>query len=776
MANAKKQKLVRRTLIRGFWSLMFIGIFSVILLFLMASWGAFGKLPTFEELENPDLAVATEVYSSDGELLGKIYRKNRVNITYNDLPQHLVNAIVDTEDERFYNHSGIDMRSTGRAVALLGRRGGGSTITQQLAKNLLEQGRGEHTVQGYIGRVFEKSKEYIVALKLEKRYTKQEILAMYLNQFDFVNNAIGIQTASKVYFNKHVNELDTIESAVFAGMLNNPSAFNPRQNPKDSKVRRNVVLYQMHRNGDLTKEERDSLMDVETVIDFNLDDHNSGLAPYMRSYIQNEFLPNWVKNNPKVDGSTYDIYRDGLKVYTSVDSRMQAIAEKAVSDQLQQLQKKFDKVYKNKDLWSSKQAKTALGIAISNSERYNSIKRAHKDWSRERVIEEMKIPVDMRLYDPVKGSKDTLLSPLDSIKYNRALLQSAFLVTEPTTGQIKAWVGGRNFRYFKYDHTTTKRQVGSTFKPFLYSVAIENGWAPCYTVPNLPVQVVTATGKVWSPKNSGVAFDGRPITLKYGLSQSMNNISAALIKEIGPRPVITLAERAGLKDVPEVYSIALGTTEQSVQDLTQAYTMFANKGVSIAPYVVTRIEDKNGNIIQEFSSNQVTEVISPQLAYTMLQMMRGVVTGGTAQRIGWQWGLDNFIAGKTGTTNDNTDAWFVGLTPQLMGVVWTGADDNAIHFPTWSGDGQGARSALPIWGQFFRDLYKRQDEFGIKQYSEFEMPANMTVSLNCDATNMYNPLMGPGTTYSGSGEVIPQNTVSTGGDTVKPKNEEEDFE
>ncbi len=780
MAKKEKRKLFRNSLIRVFWSLMVFGIACVALLFLLTSWGVFGKLPTFEELENPDLAVATEVYASDGEMLGKIYRKNRVNITYDDLPPHLVNAIVDTEDERFYNHSGIDMRSTTRAIMLLGKRGGGSTITQQLAKNLLKQGRGDKTIKGYVDRVFEKAKEYIVSLKLEKRYTKQEILAMYLNEFDFVNNAIGIQTASKVYFNKTVGELDTLEAAVFAGMLNNPSRFNPRQNPIDSKTRRDVVLHQMFRNDDLTKKQRDSLQALSTEIDFRLDDHNTGLAPYLRSVIQNEFLPNWVKNNPKVDGSKYDIYRDGLKVYTTIDSRMQEIAEQAVTEHLIDLQKTFDKTYKNSNLWKNSAAQSALNNAIINSDRYQSIKRANKDWSKEKVIEDMEHPIEMTVYHPVKGQIDTLLSPLDSIKYHRQMLQSAFLVTEPTTGHIKAWVGGRNFRYFKYDHTTTKRQVGSTFKPFLYAVAIENGWSPCFTIPNMPVEIITPTGKLWAPKNSGQSeYDGRPITLKYGLANSMNNISAQLIKDIGPRPVITLAERAGLKNVPEVYSIALGTTEQSLMDMTQAYSMFANNGVSIAPYFVTRIEDKNGNVLQDFGSNRVTEVISPQTAYVMLQMMRGVITGGTGQRIGWQWGLDNFIAGKTGTTNENTDGWFVGLTPQLMGIAWTGADDQAIHFPKWSANGQGSRAALPIFGRFFKELYKHQDEYGVRQYSDFKSPGGITTTMNCDDTNMYSPIPGQPGTLTPDGQVVPTmpgNNQITNGDVVQPKNEDDEFE
>ena len=775
--ETNKQPMLRKSLIRGFWTVMFAGIVGVALLFLLASWGVFGKLPTFKDLENPNLAVATEVIAEDGVILGKIYRKNRVNVTFDQLPSHLVEALVATEDERFYKHSGVDLKSTLRAVVFLGNRGGGSTITQQLAKNLLEQGRGERTIRGKIQRVLEKAKEYIVAIKLERSYTKQEILAMYLNQVDFVNNAIGIQSASKIYFNKTVQELDVEEAAVFAGMLTNPSRYNPNRFQDFATTRRNVVFGQMRKNNFLTREEQDSLSLLPLELDFTRDDHNTGLAPYLRAVIQNDFLVDWVKNNPKVDGERYDIYRDGLKIYTTINSDMQQLAEKAVQDHLTELQEDFSKEKSRGNIWENSKVKTALALAISNSDRYNSLKRNNSGWSRERVIEEMQKPVETTIYHPIKGEVDTLLSPMDSIKHHRLMLQSAFLVTDPSNGHVKAWVGGRNFKYFKFDHITTPRQVGSTFKPFLYAVAIDNGWSPCFTINNLPVSIRTETGKMWTPKNSGgSSYDGRPIRLKDGLAQSMNNISAELIRNIGPRPVISLAERAGLENVPQVYSIALGTTEQTVFDLTEAYTAFANEGVATEPMFISRIEDKNGNVLAEFAPGRVVEAMSPQTAWIMLQMMRGVVTHGTASRISWKYGLNNFIAGKTGTTDDNTDGWFVGLTPDLMGVVWTGADDPALHFNS-TAKGQGANAALPIWANFFKELYQNEEKYGVARDANFHQPANITTSLNCD-----DPMAGFGgqqtTTLEKdhTGTVIPNDQSETSGGVLDPDDEEEEFE
>lgn len=732
-----KKTLLRNFFIKSFWAAIFAGFAFVGLLFLLTGIGLFGKLPSFKELENPNLAVATEVISSDGEILGKIYRKNRVNVTYDKIPVHLVDAIVATEDARFFNHSGIDIRATIRAIVLLGKRGGGSTITQQLAKNLLEQGRDGRSIGNLPKRIIEKVKEYIVALRLEKSYTKSEIVTMYLNQFDFVYGAVGIQSASGIYFNKDVSELNIEEAAVFAGMLKNPSRYNPRgsSNQERAFYRRNTVLDQMvnykkYTTTKLDAKTRDSLQEMEIKLDFNPQTHNTGLAPYLRSMIQNDFLKQWIKENPKVDGERYDIYHDGLKIFTTIDSRMQAYAEEAVQEHLVFLQEKFDAEKKRIDPWKNAKAKRVLESTIENSERYKSLKEEHKNWSHEQIIEEMGKPISMPIYHPVKGEVDSLMSPIDSIKYHRLMLQSAFILTEPQTGHIKAWVGGRDFTYFKYDHATSPRQVGSTFKPFVYSVAIENGWSPCFTIPNLPVSIELPTKQIWTPKNSGgSSYDGSPITLKAGLANSMNNISAQLIKDIGPLPVKTMAERAGLKNIPEVHSIALGASEQSVIDMARAYTTFANKGVTTEPIYVSRIEDKNGKVLAEFIPSKV-ETMSPQTAYIMSQMLRGVVTNGTATRISWKYGLSNFIAGKTGTTNDNTDGWFVGFTPELVGVAWTGCDDPALHFIS-TAYGQGASAALPIFGLFFKKLYEHAEDFDINKNATFVAPPNLGYNMDC---------------------------------------------
>ncbi len=756
--------------IKALWALFALGILALVLLFAGASMGLFGPLPSFEELENPDIAVASEVISADGVVLGKIYRQNRVNAEYEELPKHLVDALISTEDARFRKHSGVDLKSTLRAIVFLGKRGGGSTLTQQLAKMLV------HDRQSSLPkRVIQKVKEYIVAIRLEKRYTKNEILAMYLNQLDFVNNAIGVKSAARIYFNKTLDELSIEEAATLVGMAKNPSLYNPNRNEERKELtrgRRNVVIRQMVKYGKLDRREKDSLQALALNLDFKRDDHNTGLAPYLRSVIQNDFLKEWIEKNPRIKGEKYDMYRDGLKIYTTIDSRMQALAEDALEGHLVDLQKDFDRQNKARDPWKGKKEKAALEIAIVNSERYQSLKRANKSWSKDKIKEEMGKKENMLVYHPTKGEVDTLMSPMDSIKYHRTMMQSAFVVVDPGTGHIKSWVGGRDFKYFKLDHATTKRQVGSTFKPFLYTVAINNGWSPCFQVPNLPVSIQTKTGKVWTPKNAGQhAYTGEPVTLKYGLQRSWNNISAYLINEIGPRPVMQFTERLGLEDVPEVYSIALGTTEQSVLDMAHAYTAYANRGISTEPIFVTRIEDKNGNVLAQFVPESV-EAMRPELAYTMLQMMRNVVTGGTGIRLNSRYGLsDVFIAGKTGTTDDHSDGWFVGLTPELIGVVWTGCDDPVLRFRRLSLGG-GNNMALPVFGRFFRELYKKQKELGVSRYANFVQPDFLTVSMDCD--NYYSPGIDfPTQPGVESGTTVPP--VSDGG-TVEPVEDEEDFQ
>jgi len=766
--NTKKSKPLVNKIIKLFWGSIGLGIISVVLLVLLTSWEVFGPLPDFEELENPDIAVATEVYSADGEILGKIYRKNRVTVTFDEFPPHLVDALLATEDIRFYKHAGIDLKSTIRAFAFLGKRGGGSTLTQQFAKNILHDRKSNLLKRG-----IQKVKEYIVAVRLERSYTKEEILAMYLNEVDFSHNAIGIKTAAKVYFNKDVKDLTIEEASVFAGMLKSPYYKNPKSFPEDSTIRRNSTINQMAKYNKISKAARDSIKQIPIKLDFNKDDHNTGLAPYLRSVIQNDKLKQWIEENPRLDGEKYDMYRDGLKIYTTIDSRMQAIAEKSVQSHLIELQKDFDKQNKRTDIWKDKRAQTALQIAISNNERYQN--RRRKGMEREKIIEEMSKELEMTVYHPLKGEVDTVMSPIDSIKYHRTMLQSGFVAMDPHTGHVKAWVGGRDFQYFKLDHATTKRQVGSTFKPFLYTVAIDNGWTPCFTVPNYPVSIQTKTGDIWTPKNSDSdEYDGRPITLKEGLARSKNTISAFLIKEIGPEPVKELTTRLGLKDIPSVYSIALGTTEQSVVDMAQAYTAYANSGVSTEPIVITRIEDKNGNVLGEFVPSKV-EAMSKELAYTMVEMMRGVVTGGTAGRLSWKYGIKNYVVGKTGTTDDHSDGWFVGLTPDLIGVVWTGCDDPVLRFRSIA-KGSGTNMALPIWGQFFRDVYEEEDTFGIKKAAYFEKPSYLSVEMQCEELPEMITVT-DSTTVTPSVPVPNSNTsTTTTGGVLQPDDEDDDFQ
>jgi len=770
--NNKPAKQKRKFfLIQPLWKYVLLGFLGVFLLFTVTALGLFGPLPNFEEIENPEFSLASEVISSDNEVLGKIAIINRVSATPDEIPKNVSDALIATEDVRFHKHWGVDFKATLRAFAFLGKRGGGSTITQQLAKNLLHK---RNTTR--FGRIIQKLKEYVVAVKLERSYTKDEILTMYLNQVDFVNNAVGIKTASKVYFSKDMADLSVDEAATLVGMVKNPSYFDPRRRRELVEDRRNVVLHQLAKYRVIDQTLKDSLQNIPLEIKYRQDDHNSGLAPYLRSVIQNQVLKQWIEDNPKIDGESWDMYRDGLKIYTTIDSRMQAIAENSVNTHLIQLQKDFDKQNKRIKIWNESKAKTALGLAISNSDRYNSLKRANKAWSRERVIEEMNNEEEMIVYHPVRGSVDTLMSPMDSIKYHRTMMQSAFVVMDPSSGHIKAWVGGRNFRHFKYDHVTSKRQVGSTFKPFLYTVAIDNGWSPCFTVPHLPVSIQNPNGNVWTPKNAGIEdYDGRPVTLKEGLTTSMNNISAYLIKEIGPRPVITLTEQLGLENVPEVNAIALGATEQSVMDMSHAYTAYANQGVSTEPMFIQRIEDKNGNILAEFIPDK-KEAISPELAHTMLQMMRNVVTSGTATRLSWKYGLDNFIAGKTGTTDDHSDGWFVGLTPELIGVVWTGCDDPVLRFRSL-GLGGGSNMALPIWGQFFKDVYA-DESLGVTKYSNFKQPDFVSVSMDCTDYLTNNPMIiddGSGNPIVVDPNLTPIPLPSDDGATVKPE-EEDDFD
>jgi Membrane carboxypeptidase/penicillin-binding protein len=729
---------------RKFWKIFLYGTGGVILFFLFASWGLFGSMPSFEELENPESNLATEVISSDGETIGKFYNENRTAIKYSDLPKHLVDALVATEDERFYDHSGIDARGTLRAVTSLGTSGGASTISQQLAK-LLFHGEGSRFLPF---RMVQKVKEWIIATRLERQYTKQEIIAMYFNKADFVNNAVGIRSAAKVYFGKEPRDLKIEEGAVLVGMLKNPSLFNPIKEKRKELVfkRRNTVLGQMVKNGFLEEAAKESLSKKPLVLDYHPESHNEGIATYFREYLR-DFMKTWAKDNPKKDGTEYDIYRDGLKIYTTIDSRMQLYAEEAVDAHLANLQKEFFK--------QAKTNKNAPFIKLSDAETEKLMDRARKASERWRqmssqgkseseIIKSFSVKTDMTVFT-WKGERDTIMTPNDSIRYYKHFLQTGVMAMEPRTGHVKAWVGGINYKHFQYDHVGQgARQVGSTFKPFVYAAAIEQqGYSPCDSIIDAPYTIPKGRHNVtetWTPRNSNGTYKGM-VTLKYALAQSINTVSAKLIDKVGPDAVIDLVKKLGVKsNIPSQPSIALGAVEITVEDMVAAYSTFANQGVYIKPQVITRIEDKNGVILYE-TVPESHDVLNKDIAYAVIKLLEGVTESGSGGRLrtdgggfgyemmtGYPYVLRNPIAGKTGTTQNQSDGWFVGMVPNLATGVWVGNEDRSAHFKSIT-YGQGAVMALPIWGLFMKKCYADKELNVSKE--PFERPANLSIKVDC---------------------------------------------
>lgn len=731
--------------IKMFWTIFIVGFLSVILFFLLASWGALGHMPTFDQLENPDSNVATEIISSDGVTIGKFYLENRTPVKYADLPQHLVQALVATEDERFYDHSGIDARGTLRAVFTLGGSGGASTITQQLAKNLFH-GEGSRNI---LERVIQKGKEWVIAVRLERQYTKQEIIAMYLNTVDFVNNAVGIRSAAKTYFGKEPKDLTVEESAIIVGMLKNPSLYNPARESRRKIVtdRRNTVLGQMVKNGFIKPEVKDKLKDKAYKLDFNPENHNEGIATYFREYLR-DFMKKWVKEHPKEDGSEYDIYRDGLKIYVTLDSRMQKYAEEAVHDHLANLQEEFfigQKKNENAPFVriSEDETKRILDRAMKNSERWRIMSEAGK--SEDEIRASFNKKTEMRVFS-WKGERDTIMTPLDSIRYYKHFLQAGLMSMDPETGQVKAWVGGIDHKHFKYDHVEQgARQVGSTFKPFVYATAIEQlHYTPCDTIIDSPFSMPKGKYGIdadWHPQNSNGKFEG-PVTLKYALAHSINTVSAKLIDQVGPKAVVDLTKKLGItSNIPEQPAIALGAAEITVREMVAAYSTFANKGMYIKPMVITRIEDKNG--VELFRNAPVTrEVMSKDVAYAVIKLLEGVTETGSGGRLRWggaggtgyhrmtgyPYALTNPIAGKTGTTQNQSDGWFMGMVPNLATGVWVGNEDRSAHFKSLT-YGQGATMALPIWGIFMKKCYA-DDNLNVSQ-KPFERPDNLSIKVDC---------------------------------------------
>lgn len=693
-----------------------------------------GELPTFEELENPDLSLATELYSADSVLLGKYYRQNRSPILFEDLSPNVVEALIATEDVRYYQHSGIDFRGLARAVfgvLTLDMRGGASTISQQLAK-LLFHGVSTHTL---VERIIQKIKEQVIAVRLENRYTKEEIMQMYLNTAEWSDNAWGIKSASKTYFNKLPSELNVEEAAVLVGMLQAPTRFNPRIHPKRSINRRNIVLYQMNRYGYLDDVSYDMLKDTVNCpikLDFKRNDHSEGIAPYFREFLRQR-LQEWANNpeNFKPDGSKYDIYKDGLQVHTTLNAKMQTYAEEAVQTHVVSLQKQFFDHWKEKDPW--KEFPDELNRLIVQSSVYKQYQE--EGFKKKEILKFMKEPHPMEVFS-YQGPKDTVMSSIDSLRYHRMFLQSGFIVVDPKTGYIKAWVGGTDFEHFKYDHVTSQRQIGSTFKPFVYATAIDNGYSPCFQVTDVPVTFEDFDN--WTPENSDGIYTGLKFTLKQCLEESKNTCSAYLIQQVGAAEVIKLARRLGITSHIDPYpSICLGTPDISALEMAGSYTAFANKGLYTQPIYFTSITDKNGNEI--YSNVPIsTEAMSEEKAYIMVDMLRSVVDHGTAVRLRYKYKFKADIGGKTGTTQNQSDGWFMGITPELIGAVWTGGEDRFIRFRTIQ-YGQGAHMALPIWAEFFKRLYADK-ELGYMEDTRFEAPdEKLSIELDCSKYETSEP-------------------------------------
>ncbi len=726
------------------WRLFFGGFILGILVFLLASFGVFGDLPTFEDLENPESNLASEVVSIDGKTIGKYAYENRTPIKFKDLPENLVKALVATEDERFYEHSGIDFRGTARAVAYLGKKGGASTITQQLARLLFEKRK-----KNKLKALLQKVKEWVIAIRLERQYTKNEIISMYLNKQGFLFNAVGIRSASRIYFGKEPKDLNVEESAVLIGMLKNPRQYNPKReiSKKKSLQRRNVVLKQMEKNDLISTKEKDSLQKLPIVLDFSPEDTNFGIATYFREYLR-KFLKNWVKGNPKPDGSDYNIYRDGLKIYVTLDSRMQKHAEEAMQEHMSNLQRIFFMQQKNNrtapfyDL-TKKQIKSNIETAMKRSNRWKRMKKA--GISEKEIRTSFETKTNMKIFS-WKNEIDTIMSPIDSIRYYKHFMHAGLLSVEPQTGHVKAWVGGINFKHFQYDHVKQgKRQVGSTFKPFVYATAINQlQLSPCQEFPNTPYTI--PKGKYglpedWTPKNATEEYGGMK-TLKNALANSVNVITAQLIDKATPKNVVRLAKNLGIKsDILEVPSIALGSVDLTLYEMVGAYGAFANKGMYVEPLMVLRIEDKNGTVLDDFTP-KTKEVLSEESAYTVLNLLEGVTTAGSGIRLrssgakypdsivsGYPYKFKNPIAGKTGTTQNQSDGWFMGVVPNLTTGVWVGADDRATHFAD-IGRGQGAAMALPIWGLYMKKCYA--DEPLKISNKPFDKPANLTIELDCE--------------------------------------------
>ena len=727
---------------KKFWKIFFYGLGTIGLFFLFASWGLLGSMPSFEDLENPDSNLATEIISSDGVVLGKYFEKNRSQLKYSDLPKNLVQALVATEDARFYEHSGVDGRGTLRAIASLGTSGGASTLTQQLAKQLFH-GEGSKFLPF---RIVQKVKEWIIAIRLERQYTKNEIIAMYCNVYDFGNNSVGVSSAAKTYFSKEPKDLSIDESAILVGMFKNSGLYNPVRNPEGVKNRRNVVLLQMEKQNIITEDQKVKLQSLPITLRFKLETHKDGTATYFREYLR-DYLKKWAEENKKPDGSDYDIYKDGLKIYTTIDSRMQLHAEEAVAAHMANLQEEFfiqSKGNKNAPFVniSTKETQRILNQAMKSSHRWEVMKSMDK--SDGEIIKSFDEKTKMTVFS-WKGERDTIMTPMDSIRYYKHFLQSGLMAMEPQTGNIKAWVGGINYKYFQYDHVGQgARQVGSTFKPFVYATAIEQlNMSPCDSIIDSPFTIPVGRHHVtesWTPKNSDNRYRGM-VTLKRALANSINTISAKLIDKVGPEAVIELTHKLGVKsEIVNQPSIALGAVEITVEDMVAAYSTFANQGVYTKPQFLNRIEDKSGTVIYE-PIPESHDVLNKDIAFAVIKLLEGVTEGGSGDRLrttyggsgdnrwtGYPYQFKNPIAGKTGTTQNQSDGWFMGMVPNLVTGVWVGCEDRSARFKSIT-YGQGATAALPVWAYFMKLCYA---DPGLKVSKEdFNRPPNLSIKVDC---------------------------------------------
>ena len=732
--NKKKKSSASRksNAIRNLWIVFGVFLVLIVLFFFCVAKGIFGTMPSFDELENPQTNLATEIISADGKVLGTYYVENRSNVRYAELSPYMPEALISIEDERFTEHSGIDEKALLRVafgVATGRKKGGGSTITQQLAKNLFPRGENLSTPK----LVLRKFQEWITATKLEHNYSKEEILAMYLNTVAFGHNAYGIRSAAKTFFDKSPKEMNIEECALMAGVVNAPTRYSPVRNPERALGRRNLVLKKMAEKGFISQAECDSISQIPIDMShFGVMDHNSGQATYFREFLRG-WLSDWAKTTTRADGKPYNIYRDGLRIYTTIDSRMQQYAEDAVKEFMgKELQPMFYKHWKGQknapfSNVTADEIDHILETSMKRTDRYRALKNA--GMCMDSIKAEFNRPVPMTVFS-WDGPIDTILSPMDSIRYYKWFLQASLISIESHTGHVKAYVGGLDFRFFKYDHVTqARRQVGSTFKPFLYSLAMQEGeYTPCTRIPNIQYNIQLEDGKFWSPGNSG-SHIGEEITLKYALAQSNNWISAYLMNQFGPNAVIGMARRMGVESpIDAVPAICLGVCDLKLIEMVGAMSTFANQGVYIKPMFVTKIEDKNGNVVQRFSPEE-SEAMSELTAYKMVELMKGVVQSGTGIRLRSLYKFTNPIAGKTGTTQKQSDGYFMGITPDLTTGVWVGAEDRSVHFRSTK-LGQGSHTALPIWALDMRKVYNDKS-LNISQ-GDFQKPNIPGVDLNFD--------------------------------------------